>query len=91
MLKQEGKTLFLTEYKQSDGTKQQGLGSEIEGRTARYVKPTVVLRTAFVTIHKYTGNDKCGAETAILGINTADDAQLTRKARPLCRANQAVA
>ncbi|HGO7597496.1 TPA: hypothetical protein ACLA2D_002167, partial [Neisseria meningitidis] len=48
------------------------------------VKPTVVLRTAFVTIHKYTGNDKCGAETAILGINTADGGKLTKKsARPI--------
>ncbi|HEZ3798130.1 TPA: pilus assembly/adherence protein PilC, partial [Neisseria meningitidis] len=48
------------------------------------VKPTVVLRTAFVTIHKYTGTDKCGAETAILGINTADGGKLTKKsARPI--------
>ncbi|HGO8997769.1 TPA: pilus assembly/adherence protein PilC, partial [Neisseria meningitidis] len=42
---------------------------------------------------KYTGTDKCGAETAILGINTADGGKLTKKsARPIVpEANQAVA
>ncbi|WP_317629694.1 hypothetical protein [Neisseria gonorrhoeae] len=49
------------------------------------VKPTVVLRTAFVTIRKYK-DDGCGADTAILGINTADGGALTREARArLCR------
>ncbi|HGG9760737.1 TPA: PilC family type IV pilus tip adhesin, partial [Neisseria meningitidis] len=47
------------------------------------VKPTVVLRTAFVTIRKYNDGG-CGAETAILGINTADGGKLTKKsARPI--------
>ncbi|HFC3688508.1 TPA: hypothetical protein ACFI54_002190, partial [Neisseria gonorrhoeae] len=57
------------------------------------VKPTVVLRTAFVTIRSYTGNDKCGAQTAILGINTADGGALTpRSARPIVpEANKDVA
>ncbi|EPI6448047.1 PilC family type IV pilus tip adhesin, partial [Neisseria gonorrhoeae] len=57
------------------------------------VKPTVVLRTAFVTIRSYTGMDKCGAQTAILGINTADGGALTpRSARPIVpEANTAVA
>ncbi|HGH6092623.1 TPA: PilC family type IV pilus tip adhesin, partial [Neisseria meningitidis] len=52
----------------------------------------VVLRTAFVTIRKYKDNG-CGAETAILGINTADGGKLTKKsARPIVpEANTAVA
>ncbi|HFB9451838.1 TPA: hypothetical protein AABQ22_002238, partial [Neisseria gonorrhoeae] len=49
----------------------------------------VVLRTAFVTIRKYTDNDKCGAQTAILGINTADGGALTpRSARPIVPGDQ---
>ncbi|MCL4979431.1 PilC family type IV pilus tip adhesin, partial [Neisseria meningitidis] len=92
-LKQEGKTLFLTDYKRSDGSGNKGWVVKLEAGQRVTVKPTVVLRTAFVTIHKYTGTDKCGAETAILGINTADGGKLTKKsARPIVpEANQAVA
>ncbi len=92
-LKQEGKTLFLTDYKRSDGSGNKGWVVKLEAGQRVTVKPTVVLRTAFVTIHKYTGTDKCGAETAILGINTADGGKLTKKsARPIVPAdNTAVA
>ncbi|HFC6821867.1 TPA: PilC family type IV pilus tip adhesin, partial [Neisseria meningitidis] len=92
-LKQEGKTLFLTDYKRSDGSGNKGWVVKLNGGQRVTVKPTVVLRTAFVTIHKYTGTDKCGAETAILGINTADGGKLTKKsARPIVPAdNTAVA
>ncbi|HEZ0070588.1 TPA: pilus assembly/adherence protein PilC [Neisseria meningitidis] len=92
-LKQEGKTLFLTDYKRSDGSGNKGWVVKLKDGQRVTVKPTVVLRTAFVTIHKYTGNDKCGAETAILGINTADGGKLTKKsARPIVPAdNTAVA
>ncbi|HGG9981205.1 TPA: PilC family type IV pilus tip adhesin, partial [Neisseria meningitidis] len=92
-LKQEDKTLFLTDYKRSDGSGSKGWVVKLEAGQRVTVKPTVVLRTAFVTIHKYTGTDKCGAETAILGINTADGGKLTKKsARPIVPAeNQAVA
>ncbi|HEZ1488933.1 TPA: pilus assembly/adherence protein PilC, partial [Neisseria meningitidis] len=92
-LKQEGKTLFLTDYKRSDGSGDKGWVVKLQPGQRVTVKPTVVLRTAFVTIHKYTGTDKCGAETAILGINTADGGKLTKKsARPIVpEANQAVA
>ncbi|MBW3941398.1 pilus assembly/adherence protein PilC [Neisseria meningitidis] len=83
-LKQEGKTLFLTDYKRSDGSGSKGWVVKLKDGQRVTVKPTVVLRTAFVTIHKYTGTDKCGAETAILGINTADGGKLTKKsARPI--------
>nr|WP_101069410.1 PilC family type IV pilus tip adhesin [Neisseria meningitidis] len=83
-LKQEGKTLFLTDYKRSDGSGNKGWVVKLKEGQRVTVKPTVVLRTAFVTIHKYTGTDKCGAETAILGINTADGGKLTKKsARPI--------
>ncbi|WP_061817625.1 PilC family type IV pilus tip adhesin, partial [Neisseria meningitidis] len=83
-LTQEDKTLFLTDYKRSDGSGDKGWVVKLEAGQRITVKPTVVLRTAFVTIHKYTGNDKCGAETAILGINTADGGKLTKKsARPI--------
>ncbi|WP_118831934.1 PilC family type IV pilus tip adhesin [Neisseria meningitidis] len=83
-LTQEDKTLFLTDYKRSDGSGDKGWVVKLEAGQRVTVKPTVVLRTAFVTIHKYTGNDKCGAETAILGINTADGGKLTKKsARPI--------
>ncbi|RNJ96659.1 pilus assembly/adherence protein PilC, partial [Neisseria meningitidis] len=71
-LSEENKTLFLTDYKRSDGSGDKGWVVKLKDGQRVTVKPTVVLRTAFVTIHKYTGNDKCGAETAILGINTAD-------------------
>ncbi|HFC8892299.1 TPA: PilC family type IV pilus tip adhesin [Neisseria meningitidis] len=89
----DGKTLFLSDYKRSDGSGDKGWVVKLEAGQRVTVKPTVVLRTAFVTIHKYTGNDKCGAETAILGINTADGGKLTKKsARPIVpEANTAVA
>ncbi|HGO8891961.1 TPA: PilC family type IV pilus tip adhesin, partial [Neisseria meningitidis] len=92
-LSEENKTLFLTDYKRSDGSGDKGWVVKLKDGQRVTVKPTVVLRTAFVTIHKYTGNDKCGAETAILGINTADGGKLTKKsARPIVpEANQAVA
>ncbi len=83
-LSEENKTLFLTDYKRSDGSGSKGWVVELKDGQRVTVKPTVVLRTAFVTIHKYTGTDKCGAETAILGINTADGGKLTKKsARPI--------
>ncbi|MBJ1813453.1 pilus assembly/adherence protein PilC [Neisseria meningitidis] len=83
-LTQENKTLFLTDYKRSDGSGSKGWVVKLKDGQRVTVKPTVVLRTAFVTIHKYTGTDKCGAETAILGINTADGGKLTKKsARPI--------
>ncbi|HEZ6728333.1 TPA: pilus assembly/adherence protein PilC, partial [Neisseria meningitidis] len=89
----DNKTLFLTDYKRSDGSGSKGWVVKLKDGQRVTVKPTVVLRTAFVTIHKYTGTDKCGAETAILGINTADGGKLTKKsARPIVpEANQAVA
>ncbi|HEZ4624266.1 TPA: pilus assembly/adherence protein PilC, partial [Neisseria meningitidis] len=83
-LSEENKTLFLTDYKRSDGSGDKGWVVKLKDGQRVTVKPTVVLRTAFVTIHKYTGTDKCGAETAILGINTADGGKLTKKsARPI--------
>ncbi|HGG9790225.1 TPA: PilC family type IV pilus tip adhesin, partial [Neisseria meningitidis] len=93
VLKKDGNTLFLSNYKRSNGSGDKGWVVKLEAGQRVTVKPTVVLRTAFVTIHKYTGNDKCGAETAILGINTADGGKLTKKsARPIVPdANQAVA
>ncbi len=91
-LTQEDKTLFLTDYKRSDGSGNKGWIVKLKDGQRVTVKPTVVLRTAFVTIRKYTDNG-CGAETAILGINTADGGKLTKKsARPIVpEANQAVA
>ncbi|HEZ5949859.1 TPA: pilus assembly/adherence protein PilC [Neisseria meningitidis] len=93
VLSEENKTLFLTDYKRSDGSGSKGWMVKLQPGQRVTVKPTVVLRTAFVTIHKYTGTDKCGAETAILGINTADGGKLTKKsARPIVPAdNTAVA
>ncbi|HGG9562503.1 TPA: PilC family type IV pilus tip adhesin, partial [Neisseria meningitidis] len=92
VLEQKDKTLFLTDYKRSDGSGSKGWVVKLKDGQRVTVKPTVVLRTAFVTIHKYTDNG-CGAETAILGINTADGGKLTKKsARPIVpEANQAVA
>ncbi|HEZ7472588.1 TPA: pilus assembly/adherence protein PilC [Neisseria meningitidis] len=82
-LTQEDKTLFLTDYKRSDGSGSKGWVVELKDGQRVTVKPTVVLRTAFVTIRKYNDNG-CGAETAILGINTADGGKLTKKsARPI--------
>lgn len=88
----DNKTLFLTDYKRSDGSGSKGWVVKLKGGQRVTVKPTVVLRTAFVTIRKYT-TDGCGAETAILGINTADGGKLTKKsARPIVPAdNTAVA
>ncbi|HFC6735260.1 TPA: PilC family type IV pilus tip adhesin, partial [Neisseria meningitidis] len=84
VLSEENKTLFLTDYKRSNGSGNKGWVVKLKDGQRVTVKPTVVLRTAFVTIHKYTGTDKCGAETAILGINTADGGKLTKKsARPI--------
>ncbi|MBG8656847.1 pilus assembly/adherence protein PilC, partial [Neisseria meningitidis] len=82
-LTQEDKTLFLTDYKRSDGSGNKGWIVKLKDGQRVTVKPTVVLRTAFVTIRKYQDNG-CGAETAILGINTADGGKLTKKsARPI--------
>ncbi len=91
VLKEENKTLFLN--KESDGSGSKGWVVKLREGERVTVKPTVVLRTAFVTIRSYTGNDKCGAQTAILGINTADGGALTpRSARPIVpEANTAVA
>ncbi|HHS2264936.1 TPA: PilC family type IV pilus tip adhesin, partial [Neisseria meningitidis] len=91
-LTQEDKTLFLTDYKRSDGSGNKGWIVKLKDGQRVTVKPTVVLRTAFVTIRKYNDGG-CGAETAILGINTADGGKLTKKsARPIVPAdNTAVA
>ncbi|EPI3771155.1 PilC family type IV pilus tip adhesin, partial [Neisseria gonorrhoeae] len=75
VLKEENKTLFLN--KGSDGSGSKGWVVKLKEGQRVTVKPTVVLRTAFVTIRKYTDTDKCGAQTAILGINTADGGALT--------------
>ncbi|HGO6621199.1 TPA: PilC family type IV pilus tip adhesin, partial [Neisseria gonorrhoeae] len=75
VLKEENKTLFLN--KGSDGSGSKGWVVKLKEGQRVTVKPIVVLRTAFVTIRSYTGNDKCGAQTAILGINTADGGALT--------------
>ncbi|EPI7536248.1 PilC family type IV pilus tip adhesin, partial [Neisseria gonorrhoeae] len=89
-LTQENKTLFLN--KRSDGSGSKGWAVKLTGGRRVTVKPTVVLRTAFVTIRSYTGMDKCGAQTAILGINTADGGALTpRSARPIVPDHNSVA
>ncbi|HFC0151563.1 TPA: pilus assembly/adherence protein PilC, partial [Neisseria gonorrhoeae] len=91
-LTKENNTLFLSNNKASGGSNGKGWVVKLkEGRRVT-VKPTVVLRTAFVTIRKYTDNDKCGAQTAILGINTADGGALTpRSARPIVPDHNSVA
>ncbi|HHA3994557.1 TPA: PilC family type IV pilus tip adhesin, partial [Neisseria gonorrhoeae] len=91
-LTQENKTLFLTNNKASGGSADKGWVVKLREGERVTVKPTVVLRTAFVTIRKYK-DDGCGADTAILGINTADGGALTpRSARPIVpEANTAVA
>ncbi|HFA2782657.1 TPA: pilus assembly protein PilC, partial [Neisseria gonorrhoeae] len=76
-LTQENNTLFLTNNKASGGSNGKGWVVKLRQGERVTVKPTVVLRTAFVTIRSYTGNDKCDAQTAILGINTADGGALT--------------
>ncbi|HEZ4972354.1 TPA: pilus assembly/adherence protein PilC [Neisseria meningitidis] len=82
-LTEENKTLFLTDYKRSDGSGSKGWVVKLKDGQRVTVKPTVVLRTAFVTIRKYNDGG-CGAQTAILGINTADGGKLTKKsARPI--------
>ncbi|MCL5687480.1 PilC family type IV pilus tip adhesin, partial [Neisseria meningitidis] len=83
VLKKDGNTLFLSDYKRSDGSGDKGWVVKLKDGQRVTVKPTVVLRTAFVTIRKYNDGG-CGAETAILGINTADGGKLTKKsARPI--------
>ncbi|HFA8898396.1 TPA: pilus assembly/adherence protein PilC, partial [Neisseria gonorrhoeae] len=91
-LTKENNTLFLSNNKASGGSNGKGWVVKLKEGGRVTVKPTVVLRTAFVTIRKYTGNDKCGAETAILGINTADGGALTpRSARPIVPDHNSVA
>lgn len=87
-LTQENKTLFLSNNKASGGSTDKGWVVKLREGERVTVKPTVVLRTAFVTIRKYK-DDGCGAETAILGINTADGGALTpRSARPIVPGDQ---
>ncbi|QXN34869.1 pilus assembly/adherence protein PilC [Neisseria gonorrhoeae] len=89
VLSEENKILFLTNNKASGGSNGKGWVVKLKEGQRVTVKPTVVLRTAFVTIRKYTDTDKCGAQTAILGINTADGGALTpRSARPIVPDNQ---
>ncbi|HGN6495131.1 TPA: PilC family type IV pilus tip adhesin, partial [Neisseria gonorrhoeae] len=90
-LTQENKTLFLTNNKASGGSNGKGWVVKLRQGERVTVKPTVVLRTAFVTIRKYKDGG-CGAETAILGINTADGGALTpRSARPIVPDHNSVA
>ncbi|EPI4130934.1 PilC family type IV pilus tip adhesin, partial [Neisseria gonorrhoeae] len=92
VLSEENKILFLINNKASGGSADKGWVVKLREGERVTVKPTVVLRTAFVTIRKYTGNDKCGAQTAILGINTADGGALTpRSARPIVPDHDSVA
>ncbi|EMU3123730.1 pilus assembly/adherence protein PilC, partial [Neisseria gonorrhoeae] len=89
VLKEENKTLFLN--KGSNGSGSKGWAVKLTDGRRVTVKPTVVLRTAFVTIRKYK-DDGCGADTAILGINTADGGALTpRSARPIVPDHNSVA
>ncbi|ENW2768603.1 pilus assembly/adherence protein PilC [Neisseria gonorrhoeae] len=89
VLSEENKTLFLN--KRSDGSGSKGWVVKLKEGQRVTVKPTVVLRTAFVTIRKYK-DDGCGAQTAILGINTADGGALTpRSARPIVPDHNSVA
>ncbi|HFB7675347.1 TPA: PilC family type IV pilus tip adhesin, partial [Neisseria gonorrhoeae] len=91
-LTKENNTLFLSNNKASGGSADKGWVVKLKEGQRVTVKPTVVLRTAFVTIRSYTGNDKCGAQTAILGINTADGGALTpRSARPIVPDHNSVA
>ncbi|HGP7589745.1 TPA: PilC family type IV pilus tip adhesin, partial [Neisseria gonorrhoeae] len=88
-LTKENNTLFLSNNKASGGSNGKGWVVRLGEGERVTVKPIVVLRTAFVTIRSYTGNDKCGAQTAILGINTADGGALTpRSARPIVPGDQ---
>ncbi|HFC4161931.1 TPA: PilC family type IV pilus tip adhesin, partial [Neisseria gonorrhoeae] len=88
VLSEENKILFLINNKASGGSADKGWVVKLREGERVTVKPTVVLRTAFVTIRKYK-DDGCGAETAILGINTADGGALTpRSARPIVPGDQ---
>ncbi|HFA6075319.1 TPA: pilus assembly/adherence protein PilC, partial [Neisseria gonorrhoeae] len=90
-LTKENKILFLTNNKASGGSNGKGWVVKLREGERVTVKPTVVLRTAFVTIRKYNDGG-CGAETAILGINTADGGALTpRSARPIVPDHNSVA
>ncbi|HFC3185769.1 TPA: PilC family type IV pilus tip adhesin, partial [Neisseria gonorrhoeae] len=92
VLSEENKILFLINNKASGGSNGKGWVVRLREGERVTVKPTVVLRTAFVTIRKYTDTDKCGAQTAILGINTADGGALTpRSARPIVPDHNSVA
>ncbi|EMU3718123.1 pilus assembly/adherence protein PilC [Neisseria gonorrhoeae] len=91
-LTKENNTLFLSNNKASGGSNGKGWVVRLREGERVTVKPTVVLRTAFVTIRSYTGMGKCGAQTAILGINTADGGALTpRSARPIVPDHNSVA
>ncbi|HFB3479457.1 TPA: pilus assembly/adherence protein PilC, partial [Neisseria gonorrhoeae] len=91
VLSEENKILFLINNKASGGSADKGWVVKLREGERVTVKPTVVLRTAFVTIRKYK-DDGCGAETAILGINTADGGALTpRSARPIVPDHNSVA
>ncbi|HFB1030555.1 TPA: pilus assembly/adherence protein PilC, partial [Neisseria gonorrhoeae] len=59
-LTQENKTLFLTNNKASGGSNGKGWVVKLRQGERVTVKPTVVLRTAFVTIRKYKDGG-CGA------------------------------
>ncbi|ENX9907431.1 pilus assembly/adherence protein PilC [Neisseria gonorrhoeae] len=88
VLSEENKILFLINNKASGGSADKGWVVKLREGERVTVKPTVVLRTAFVTIRKYK-DDGCGADTAILGINTADGGALTpRSARPIVPGDQ---
>ncbi|HGJ8437695.1 TPA: PilC family type IV pilus tip adhesin, partial [Neisseria gonorrhoeae] len=88
VLSEENKILFLINNKASGGSADKGWVVKLREGERVTVKPTVVLRTAFVTIRKYNDGG-CGAETAILGINTADGGALTpRSARPIVPGDQ---
>ncbi|HFB6349907.1 TPA: pilus assembly/adherence protein PilC, partial [Neisseria gonorrhoeae] len=58
-LTKENNTLFLSNNKASGGSADKGWVVKLKEGGRVTVKPTVVLRTAFVTIRSYTGNDKC--------------------------------
>ncbi|EMT8800696.1 pilus assembly/adherence protein PilC, partial [Neisseria gonorrhoeae] len=60
-LTKENNTLFLSNNKASGGSADKGWVVKLREGERVTVKPTVVLRTAFVTIRSYTGMDKCGA------------------------------
>ncbi|ENW2352614.1 hypothetical protein LBY54_001892 [Neisseria gonorrhoeae] len=91
VLSEENKILFLINNKASGGSADKGWVVKLREGERVTVKPTVVLRTAFVTIRKYNDGG-CGAETAILGINTADGGALTpRSARPIVPDHNSVA